>query len=219
MEVRLEFTVEPLVEGDPGPHVQSAVDEARRRGLNPEMGPFATTVDGEQASVVGALAAIVDAALSGGATRVSLALSPRAPAPIAGHPFLDAVGPLADALDAQVIPPGDLDPGDIPLVFEGELLAGVRLPRALGLLDRLIAEVERELGGKLAELSREDKQRAVKLLNERGAFNLRRAVEDVADALAVSRITVYNYLNAVRDRKETTWTVASLNVGEGRRNG
>jgi predicted transcriptional regulator YheO len=31
-----------------------------------------------------------------------------------------------------------------------------------------------------------------------GAFMLRRSVEDVADALGVSRITVYNYLNAMR---------------------
>ena len=35
------------------------------------------------------------------------------------------------------------------------------------------------------------------LLDERGAFTLRRAVEDVADAMGVSRITVYNYLNAI----------------------
>ena len=46
-------------------------------------------------------------------------------------------------------------------------------------------------------LGREDKQRAVRLLDERGAFTLRRAVEDVADAMGVSRITVYNYLNAI----------------------
>jgi predicted transcriptional regulator YheO len=37
----------------------------------------------------------------------------------------------------------------------------------------------------------------VKLLDQRGAFTLRRAVEDVADAMGVSRITVYNYLNAL----------------------
>ena len=42
----------------------------------------------------------------------------------------------------------------------------------------------------------EDKQRAVRLLDERGAFTLRKAVEDVADALGVSRFTVYNYLNS-----------------------
>ncbi|MFM7963760.1 MAG: helix-turn-helix domain-containing protein, partial [Actinomycetota bacterium] len=46
-------------------------------------------------------------------------------------------------------------------------------------------------------LSRAEKQRAIRLLDERGAFILRRAVEDVADAMGVSRITVYNYLNSL----------------------
>ena len=53
------------------------------------------------------------------------------------------------------------------------------------------------LGAKLALLSRAEKQRAIRLLDERGAFILRRAVEDVADAMGVSRITVYNYLNSL----------------------
>jgi predicted transcriptional regulator YheO len=57
--------------------------------------------------------------------------------------------------------------------------------------------VETELAGPLDQLSREDKQRAVRLLDQHGAFILRRAVEDVADAMGVSRITVYNYLNAL----------------------
>jgi predicted transcriptional regulator YheO len=62
----------------------------------------------------------------------------------------------------------------------------------------LIDGVERELGAPLGALSREDKQRAVRMLEDRGAFVLRRSVEDVADALGVSRITVYNYLNLMR---------------------
>ncbi|MDQ6613284.1 MAG: helix-turn-helix domain-containing protein [Actinomycetota bacterium] len=195
MEVRLEFTVEPFLEGSPGPHVRAAVDEARRQGLDPDVGPFGTTVDGEAAQLLPGLGAIVGAAVDAGASRVALAVSRRQAVP--SHPFLEALVPLAEALDAQVIPNGDLAPGDIPLAFDGEILAGIRLPRARGMLDRLVAEVERELGGKLADLNREDKQRAVKLLNDRGAFSLRRSVEDVADALGVSRITVYNYLNAV----------------------
>jgi predicted transcriptional regulator YheO len=64
-------------------------------------------------------------------------------------------------------------------------------------MERLIESVERELGAKLAHLSRAEKQRAIRLLDERGAFILRRAVEDVADAMGVSRITVYNYLNSL----------------------
>ena len=61
----------------------------------------------------------------------------------------------------------------------------------------MIDSVERELGGKLSELSRDRKQMAIRLLDERGAFILRRSVEDIADAMGVSRITVYNYLNAL----------------------
>jgi len=49
----------------------------------------------------------------------------------------------------------------------------------------------------LQTMSREEKQKAIRLLDERGAFILRRAVEDIADAIGVSRITVYNYLNAL----------------------
>jgi predicted transcriptional regulator YheO len=71
------------------------------------------------------------------------------------------------------------------------------MPALHGALDRLIESVEKELKGSLKNLSRADKQRAVRLLDERGAFTLRRAVEDVADAMGVSRITVYNYLNAI----------------------
>ena len=62
-------------------------------------------------------------------------------------------------------------------------------------LARLIADVERELGAKLGELDRAGKQRAVRLLRERGAFELRRSVSSVAGALGVTRFTVYNYLN------------------------
>jgi uncharacterized protein YqgV (UPF0045/DUF77 family) len=194
MELRLEFTVEPFVDGRPGPHVRAALAEARRQGLHTEMGPFATTVDGEAEELLAGLAAIVGAAVAAGATRLALAVSRHDRRP--EHPFLDALTPVAEALAARMVAPEELAAGDIPLAFDGEVLGGLRLPRAHGLLERLIAEVERELGGKLADLSREAKQRAVRLLDDRGAFNLRRSIEDVADALGVSRITVYNYLNA-----------------------
>jgi uncharacterized protein YqgV (UPF0045/DUF77 family) len=66
-------------------------------------------------------------------------------------------------------------------------------------LDRLIADVERELGGKLAGLDRAGKQQAVRLFKERGAFTLRKSVATVAEALGVTRFTVYNYLNREAD--------------------
>jgi hypothetical protein len=113
------------------------------------------------------------------------------------HPLLDTVQPLLTALGATVVSVEQISKSDVPLVWEGKVVAGVRLPALHGAMDRLIDSVERELGGKLAPLSRAEKQRAIRLLDERGAFILRRAVEDVADAMGVSRITVYNYLNSL----------------------
>lgn len=111
------------------------------------------------------------------------------------HPLLVALDPVAAALGATLVT-GTLRAGDIPLVWEGEEVGGLRLPGVQGTLDRLVATIQAELGGPLAELSREDKQRAVRMLDEQGAFQLRRAVEEVAEVLGVSRFTVYNYLNA-----------------------
>jgi len=114
------------------------------------------------------------------------------------HPLVVALEPVAAALGATLVGRSRVRADDIPLEWEGEVVGGLRLPAKGAGLARLIEEVEAEVGGPLASLSREDKQRAVALLDERGAFAYRRSVEDVADSLGVSRFTVYNYLNARR---------------------
>ncbi|MCZ7529482.1 MAG: helix-turn-helix domain-containing protein [Acidimicrobiia bacterium] len=114
--------------------------------------------------------------------------------------MIDAVTPLIDAVGGELIAPDSVEPGDVLLEWKGRVVTGVRLPRLQGALQRVIATVEDQLGAPLSDLSREDKQRAVAMLDKLGAFTLRKGVEDVADALAVSRFTVYNYLNAVNDR-------------------
>jgi HTH domain len=122
------------------------------------------------------------------------------------HPLLAAVAPLLSRVDAVLVAPDAMTPSDVPLVWEGETVAGVRLPggstaapvEAVGDLGRLLADLATELGGPLRDLPRPQKQRAVRLLEERGAFTYRKSAETVAEALNVSRFTVYNYLN--RDR-------------------
>ena len=63
----------------------------------------------------------------------------------------------------------------------------------------MVAAVEEQVGAPLAELSREQKQAAVRILDQRGAFLLRKAVESVGEMMGVSRITIYNYLNAIHN--------------------
>ncbi|HET6950328.1 MAG TPA: hypothetical protein VFI47_08135 [Acidimicrobiales bacterium] len=96
MSLVVEFTIEPFVEGEPGPHVRAAVDAARASGLAVDFGPFGTTVsaggahgrnqrrdagevtdggdgpDGGDAAVLDAVDGILRAAVAAGATRVSL---------------------------------------------------------------------------------------------------------------------------------------------------
>lgn len=115
------------------------------------------------------------------------------------HPLLDAVRPVAEAIDATIVPKSRVREGDIELCWEGKVVGGLRLPEGGGGLEVHIAAVEREIGASLGGLDREDKQRAVKLLAERGAFRLRKSVEEVARLLGVSRFTVYNYLNRPQD--------------------
>jgi uncharacterized protein YqgV (UPF0045/DUF77 family) len=74
MTLQAEFTIEPFVEGAPGPHVRAAVDAAQAAGLSVEFGPFGTSMSGDDDAVLGAVDAAVRAAIDAGATRVSLQL-------------------------------------------------------------------------------------------------------------------------------------------------
>jgi HTH domain len=114
--------------------------------------------------------------------------------PPGAHPLAAAVQPLVDALGAELLPPDLARPDDVVLSWEGRPVLAVRLPRLTASLDHLLADLRRR-HGPLADLDREQKQDVVRLLEERGAFALRRGVETVASALGVSRFTVYNYLN------------------------
>jgi len=113
------------------------------------------------------------------------------------HPLAEAVEPLVTAIGGEFVSAEDIEDGDIELVWEGKPAVGVRLVDIVS-LDRLVASVERQFGSSLADLDRTDKQRAVRLLDEWGAFRLRKSIEDVGEAMGVSRITIYNYLNAMK---------------------
>ena len=68
----LEFTIEPFVEGHPGPHVLLAVEAAEALGASVEFGPFGTTCVVPVARAGEFAQAIITAAFANGATHVSL---------------------------------------------------------------------------------------------------------------------------------------------------
>lgn len=229
MRVRAELTTEPFVgEAVLPAHVTAAAQALSAAGIEPELGPFGTAVEGEATSVIRALAEAMDAALARGATTLTLRLQGRAGPtagasrkgsavgrPDASADLAQALQALLERLGARLVPPRDMAVGDVPVSWDGAVVWGVRLEDAAassapsdgssdlpdGLSDglsRLILGVEEELGVPVAALDRAGKQRAVRLLEERGAFEMRRSAETIAEALGVSRFTVYNYLNRER---------------------
>jgi uncharacterized protein YqgV (UPF0045/DUF77 family) len=69
---RVEFTIEPFVEGHPGPHVTEAIAAVSSMGFQVELGPFGTgcTIDEQHAADV--VAAVVKTAFANGATHVNI---------------------------------------------------------------------------------------------------------------------------------------------------
>ncbi len=75
MAVVAEFTIEPFVEGAPGPHVAAGLDAVRAAGFDPVIGPFGSSVAGPVDAITAAVAALLEAATAAGATRVSIQVS------------------------------------------------------------------------------------------------------------------------------------------------
>ena len=112
--------------------------------------------------------------------------------------FLRTVRRIVEELGATMVPEGSSRPGDLTVEWGGRVVAHVRGVELHGALERLVAAIEREAGAPLSEMSREQKQAAVRHLDEQGAFLLRGAVDDIAHLMGVSRVTLYTYLNAIR---------------------
>lgn len=151
--IAAEFLVEPFAEGTPGEHVTAAIEAFSGRGMEVDLGPFASVTAGEVDVIADAVADMIRNSMKAGATSIRI------------HVGADVktlnVGPLHDALEA------------------------------------MIRAAERDLGTSSGEWTRAEKQQVVRMLDEQGAFLLRGAVDDMARIMGVSRITIYNYLNAI----------------------
>ncbi len=197
-ECTAEFTIEPFEEGQPGSHVTKAIEAVEAMGLAVVVGPFGTTIEGSSDQIVEAIDVVLSVSLSEGATRVSVTVtncSAMSDAP-PEHPFFKALQPVLDAIGANPIAPTLISRSDVPIEWDGELIGGIRLQSLKGAVRRMVDQITDEFGDELGQLGREEKQQVVRMLDDRGAFLMRGAVEEVADLMDVSRITVYNYLNA-----------------------
>lgn len=74
VSAHLEMLVEPFQEDDPGPHVLAAIDAIEQSGFSVEMGPFASTAEGELDALLDALGRALKAGFAHGAQRISVSI-------------------------------------------------------------------------------------------------------------------------------------------------
>lgn len=128
------------------------------------------------------------------------------------EPLVRAIGgTLVDSDGTVIVQSGHSQARTVPLEWKGRVVGEVRLPALHTAVGDLMEEAERHYGRPLHKLSREEKQQVVAMLDEWGAFVVRKSVEEVAEQLDVSRFTVYNYLN----RAESRSVGAQRSAGEG----
>lgn len=67
------------------------------------------------------------------------------------------------------------------------------------ILEYLIKQAENLIGKPVSEMNRSDKISFVRFLDEKGAFVISKASEHICSHLHISRFTLYNYLDTVRN--------------------
>ena len=71
----VEFTVEPFVEGRPGPHVTEAVAAVEKHGITVDFGPFGTVFTVSAGGLGRVVGDLMTAAYANGATIVNVTVS------------------------------------------------------------------------------------------------------------------------------------------------
>jgi predicted transcriptional regulator YheO len=85
--------------------------------------------------------------------------------------------------------PGEEGPADTHEIFASDIREVV---------GGMIAAILAEMGKTPAMMTREEKREVVRRLEERGAFLVKRSAEQVAEALDLSRYTIFSYLKEIR---------------------
>jgi predicted transcriptional regulator YheO len=68
------------------------------------------------------------------------------------------------------------------------------------MLETMLHQAVGFIGKPVAQMNKADRLRVVQILDEAGAFELRKAIPAVASYLGVTRFTIHNYLNEIREQ-------------------
>lgn len=105
------------------------------------------------------------------------------------EPFLQAHGLVAEL--SEGLPLEEPETDEVPIHDQD----------VLSILQHIIRQTISEIGVPVAKMDKDTKVRIVRFLDEKEVFRIKGAVDDVAKRLGVSRYTIYNYLEEVRQNR------------------
>ena len=82
------------------------------------------------------------------------------------------------------------------MLFGGGLVPWYILMHDLGLLDDLIEQSAAQIGKPVAMMTKDDKIKAIRYLNNAGAFLVTRSGDKVSKYFGISKYTLYSYIDA-----------------------
>jgi predicted transcriptional regulator YheO len=67
-------------------------------------------------------------------------------------------------------------------------------------MDAMVTEAIREIGKPVGQMSRDDRIAVLTRLDQQGALQMRKGVDNIAARLGISRVTAYSYLDEARNQ-------------------
>ena len=207
---QLEFSAGPGVAGKQAKHVLAAEQAFGSTGLSVSSNGMVTKIEGSLSEIAQQLPEAILQAFSNGATHFRTVIRESNDLSSEAQQHISAMERVAQSLGGEVISASKATPDDIPLEWDNKLVAAVRPRQDISTrktitpshesLTPLLQQMETK-HGTLNTLNRKQKLEAIKWLDERQVFQVRKSVEQIAMQMNISRATVYNYLNAVRNQK------------------
>lgn len=195
----VDFSIGPGVAGRQLSHVKAGIKAFIERNLEESSDGIVSHCEGTLEELADAIRDSVLAAFRTGASHYRLVISNAAYPTELGWKYVDSLEPVIRSLGSQIVPLREMRPEDIPLEWEGRVLAGVREKKPGAMVDDVlpahIIQAEARFGA-LEKLDREGRAQAIVWFRDQSTFNIRYSVDRVATKMGVSRATIYNYLKA-----------------------
>ena len=201
LRISVDFTAGPGVAGMQPAHVIGAVSAFKDNGLKEISDGLTSSFDGSLDQIADAVKQSILRSFGSGATHFRMVVFEKQEANASVKKYLDSLEPVLKSLKTRIVPINELVPGDVPLEWEGKLVAGAR-EQMSDTIDTLQSEINaaKEKFGNLSEISRKNRLSILKTLQTNNVLDQKQAVERIAIEMNVSRATVYNDLKLLKTR-------------------